>query len=697
MADSPHPRDTRLFLDVPGSDDKSPDLRRIADPRFAWLLSIDDRELARVWNDERSRLRRLSSRAAVVREGYRWGRFTPQEAAAHLDDLARRVPSLLTAGVRRSSKGGFQFSVVALTTAGPGELDKLGVKVKANGIVRGGSDAKRSPRIVTALADAGALARAAQSGLLQALELGRSWRPHLDTAVPTAELNSLFSGTALVAGQGVIIGVIDLAVLDFYHPDFLRPDGSTRVRFLWDQELDCRTGEQRPPADGTLPNFMLPGAQSYGVEYTAADIDAELAQYQAGTAYTRVRHAPPSPPFSSNDGHGTAVTGCAAGNGAAKAGEYCGGAPQADIMYVRVAALDPLRATGDHTQILEAFAYVFARADLLGQPCVVNMSLGDLQGPHDGTSLGERFLDNLLIVPGRAITLSAGNWNGDWRHAAGATVPGQDTNVRFEFGGAARTNDAIDLWYPGPDRLDASLLIPGAGVAVGGAVLGPVLPGQLQELTLSPTGVKIALNSTLGAPGASGDGDNHIAITFFVPSGQRLPRGTLTLRLHGSSITTGGFQAWLDRNNPAANFLLPFRREHETTLGVPATARGPITVGAHGKQDSPKVTGFSGRGPTRDLRMKPDILATGRSITAPAIRHRDLSPANALEYVSGRNGTSYAAPLAAAACALLFECLGPTATCADLKSVLQSRGETLASEQPGAPEPRVLKVGHLCP
>ena len=691
MMDSPRPHGVRMCLDVPRKD-VTPDVRRIADPRLAWLLSIDDAELASLWDDERARLEQLNGQAALVRAGYRRGRLTQQEAASHLDALARRVPNLLTAGVRRTAQRSFEFSVLALTAAEPNELDRFGVRVHADSAGRDIAG-RRVPRVVTALASADALARAATSGLLQAIELGRSWRPHLDFAVPEAKLDSLYGSKGRFTGRGVTVGVIDLAALDFYHPDFRGAYGTTRVRFLWDQTLYAVAGEKSPPAGGQLPNFMLGVANCYGVEYTAADIDAELAHYQPGItpAYQLVRHAPPPPPLSSRDGHGTAVTGCAAGNGAANAGRYRGGAPETDIIYVRVAALDPLGATGDHTQILEAFAYVFARADLLGQPFVVNMSLGDLQGPHDGTSLGERFLDNLLTSPGRAITLAAGNWNGDWRHAIGVTVLGQDTNVQFEFGGGARVSDAIDLWYPGPDRLEASLLVQDPPHGPDTLVLGPVLPGQLQEVTLA-NGVKIALNSGLGALGAAGNGDNHIAITFSVPLGQRLPKGVWTLRLHGSSVTTGGFQAWLDRNNPAANFLPPYRHENEGTLGEPATARGAITVGAHDKQQPIRVAGFSGRGPTRDLQPKPDVLATGTSITAPAIRHRNLSPPNAPDYLGGKNGTSYAAPLAAAACALLFECMGPTKTCADLKTVLQARATPLGGGPPG-----VLDVGHFCP
>ena len=39
------------------------------------------------------------------------------------------------------------------------------------------------------------------------------------------------------------------------------------------------------------------------------------------------------------------------------------------------------------------------------------MANSDNLGPHDGTLDGERFLDELLLEPGRAVVLTAGNFN----------------------------------------------------------------------------------------------------------------------------------------------------------------------------------------------------------------------------------------------------------------------------------------------
>ena len=51
------------------------------------------------------------------------------------------------------------------------------------------------------------------------------------------------------------------------------------------------------------------------------------------------------------------------------------------------------------------------------------MSLGDNLGPHDGTSLLERGLNNLLGGAGRAFVKSAGNAGADDIHARAPSAP----------------------------------------------------------------------------------------------------------------------------------------------------------------------------------------------------------------------------------------------------------------------------------
>ena len=104
------------------------------------------------------------------------------------------------------------------------------------------------------------------------------------------------------------------------------------------------------------------------------------------------------------------------------------------------------------------------------------MANSDNLGPHDGSLDGERFLDELLLYPGRAIVLSAGNLN----HVAGADDDGDaaawhamaDTPgepLVLEWGDGAAFNDAAEVWFKPDrgDRLRATISIEVRGRSIG--------------------------------------------------------------------------------------------------------------------------------------------------------------------------------------------------------------------------------------
>src|SRR5262249_49853582 len=119
------------------------------------------------------------------------------------------------------------------------------------------------------------------------------------------------------SGQNVIVAIIDSGI-DFCHQDFRNPDGTTRVKYAWDQSID-----------GTS---AFPAAGPYGTEYSAADFNAGMSTQcpNTGTNYLK-----------DTDNHGTAMAGIAAGNGKGTGNNipaytYVGIAPEADIIAVKL-------------------------------------------------------------------------------------------------------------------------------------------------------------------------------------------------------------------------------------------------------------------------------------------------------------------------------------------------------------------------
>jgi subtilisin family serine protease len=239
------------------------------------------------------------------------------------------------------------------------------------------------------------------------IESSRPMVPELNASVGEIRANVVHSGPPGLRGAGVIVGIIDSGI-DWRHETFRSAILQTRVLRIWDQNLVPQAGEASPAPFG------------YGVEYDAARINTALA---SPNPLTVVRH------MDDSVGHGTHVAGIAAGDGSpagngSPASTFIGVAPEADIIVVsnRVTT----EALSDSASTLDGVQYIINVAQALQRPCVINLSQGDNLGPHDGTSLLERGIDNLLGGAGRSMVKSAGNAANAGVHASGTVTAGGD-------------------------------------------------------------------------------------------------------------------------------------------------------------------------------------------------------------------------------------------------------------------------------
>ncbi len=514
---------------------------------------------------------------------------------------------------------------------------------------------------------------------IEYIEIARPNYEDLGTTVPHANIDDLHAAASPITGNGVIVGIID-TYLDVYHPDFRNNDGggsdglgTSRVLFYWDQSLSPNATESSPPVAPALPGFNYTGGASYGTEYSKANIDAELTAYNPTTlnAYSTTRIRP------SLGAHGTEVASCAVGNGAGSGN--VGGAPQADIIHVHLRGFTDSQAGyigSDSAFLLDAFAYIFARASALGQACVVNRSGSDNMGPHDGTTLGEQFLDNLLSTTNRAITVAAGNTNNKNSAIQGTVPNGGNTAITLNYFSrvvGANTirpdrNDQFELWYDGHDRFDVQLNIPDTP-----AQTMNVAAGANGTVTLS-NGVTVTIISTLNDPR-----NNDNSITIFienVSSANTIPLGNWVVTLTGSTVINGSFAAWVERNNRFERTIVGPTVDN-MTIATPATGLRVISVGAHNADAAiPTHRVSSSCGPTRDGRIKPEITAGGTNVNMANSRNMNNLPLPGL--VSQNSGTSFASPLVAGACALIFECRGLGLSWFDLKQILADNAGTPA-------------------
>ena len=160
-------------------------------------------------------------------------------------------------------------------------------------------------------------------------------------------------------GAGILTAVIDSGI-DYSHSDFRNPDGTTRIRALWDQSISGN------PPEG----YFL------GTEYTQEQINAALSEQ----VKARQEQIVPSRDIS---GHGTSVAGVAAGNGRGSVGGiYMGVAPQSELLIVKLG--NPRQGGFPRTtELMQGVDYVLRKALEYRMPVAINISFGNTYGSHE--------------------------------------------------------------------------------------------------------------------------------------------------------------------------------------------------------------------------------------------------------------------------------------------------------------------------
>lgn len=233
-----------------------------------------------------------------------------------------------------------------------------------------------------------------------------------DTMKKQTGVNDVRAGLAPLpqgyTGAGIVMGIIDSGI-DYLHPDFQDTAGNTRIYKIWDQR------------DGQGPSAM---PWNYGTLWDSVAINDALCTHNDLAYY----------------GHGTHVSGIAGGNGnSTTVLDMSGVAP--DVIFI-VVALD-FGGSQSPTAIADAAAFIYAEAQSMGMPCVINASVGDYYGSHDGQDLQSLMIDTMLNTPGRLFVSAAGNAGGLPIHVS---YPVSNVDTNFTWFNVPNGSIFVQMW-----------------------------------------------------------------------------------------------------------------------------------------------------------------------------------------------------------------------------------------------------------
>lgn len=471
-------------------------------------------------------------------------------------------------------------------------------------------------------------------------------------------------------GEGVVMGIIDEGI-DFTHPDFRDVNGNTRIKFLWDQSIvNTDTATQAQP-------------YGYGKEYIGSQID------------TSSQHVD-RPPFM----HGTHVAGIASGNGMA-VNNFKGVAPKADLIIIKINFNQS--ESSFLSSLVDGIKYIFDRADELGEPAVINLSLGTYFGSHDGKDIQAQAIDQLVIQkPGRSIVCSAGNIGGAPFHLGYDVAP--DTSFTWfqlgsnsiyfqawgDSGAFENANYTVGIERVYPDHS-----------YIAGLNFQNVLthPGILQTDTVRAGGNQYGIIYSLAQ---FVNGSYSVEFEIF-PDSVRNVSGPDSSVYFWRFMTKGSgrldlysFDMVFDNLPDSASypFITKYKRPDlfQNICSSFTCSDKLITVGSYTNRNFytnvnyaivrdtalhvGALSGFSSHGPTRDGRIKPDIIATGEWVLSTGVQNQlnYMSATEPDKVAAGKkhfrsSGTSMSSPVVAGVAALYFQ-KNPTATWQDVKEAI---------------------------
>lgn len=499
-------------------------------------------------------------------------------------------------------------------------------------------------------------------------------RFELGRATPTSDVEKARTATASQSQKKakvapkLVIGVVDDGIA-FAHDRFWSDDDKTRIEYFWDQ---------------LKPSFW--GYLGFGTQFSRGDIATRMGNSRYGSlvdedeVYRLSGHADHTKyghkPLASRATHGTHVMDLA-----------CSFPTRPTPGKLPIVAVQLPVATVEDTsgaklgpQVFNGLFYILVKANAIGSvplPVVANVSYGMIAGPHDGESLLEVAMDQLveLCDPPLRVVLPAGNNHLSRCHANFDLKSDESRTLHWRVLPDDWTESQLEIWLPSSNGPPVNITI----TAPDGKISSSISPGNQQLLLVGSQIVGQVSYYPFGYAGTRAVLLLSLAPTGSPSAGVPLsPAGLWQVQLTNDSIGAvklRDIHAWIQRDDTAPGYKRRGRQSYfddpayrryddggrpievdnascvkrKHTLNAIATGQKTIVIGGFRRSDW-KATPDSARGPaippgrSGGLGRGPDAMWP--SDEAPS--HRGVLGAGTRSgSCVAMNGTSVAAPQAA--------------------------------------------------
>ncbi|GAA0781715.1 S8 family peptidase [Hathewaya limosa] len=397
-------------------------------------------------------------------------------------------------------------------------------------------------------------------------------------------------------GNGVLVGIVDTGI-DYLDLDFMYEDDTTRIVGIWDQ---------------TIPDTKNP--QELGSYYTSENINEAIKSKKEGkNPYDIV-------PSKDEIGHGTSVAGVIGSRGRLAP---IGAAPDSEFAIVKLRTTkhntfkeqnpsNYLDMVYSSTDIILGIRYLYSIGKKMNMPIVIYVPLGTNMGGHDGSSILERYIDDISKTRGVAVVTSTGNEGDSATHTSGRfQQSGEIKSVELKVDEKERSL-SFEVWANKPDKISIGLVSPSGEVI-------EKIPAKLKE----QEEIKFVFEGSIATinyyfPEES-TGDELIIVKI-----TNIKGGIWQIRLTGDLIIDGKFDIWLPQRpliKADTRFLKP---DPDITLTIPSTGKNILTTSTY-DQNNDTIVPFSGNGYTRDGRIKPDLTSGGVNVLTTGLNNKEVT------------------------------------------------------------------------